>query len=110
MPVNYTEAAHWSRLAAEQGLAHAASNYAYLCEQGFGIPQDYVAAYLWYSRASAAGDKFAASRLKPVSHHLSRAQREQANSTLAADASHPQQRSPMPESANSDLSMITTSN
>jgi TPR repeat protein len=106
VPVDYNEAAHWSRLAAEQGLPHAATNYAYLCEQGKGVPRDYVAAYLWYSRAAAAGDKTAAAPLKAVAHHLTRAQKDQANSQLAADASHPQP--PEPGGATPDVSLMVS--
>jgi uncharacterized protein len=88
VPIDYTEAAHWALLAAEQGLPHAAMNYAYLCEQGLGVPRDDFAAYLWYSRAVAGGDKSGVSHVKSLAHRLSREQINQANSQLAADAAH----------------------
>ncbi len=104
VPVDYAEAARWARLAAEQGLPHAATNYAYLCEHGKGVSRDYEAAYLWYSRAVAAGDHSAVPRLKSLAHHLTREQIDQANSQLAADATHPQ--SPDVSGAATDLSLI----
>jgi hypothetical protein len=63
-------------------------------------------AYLWYSRAAAAGDKAAVTPLKSVAHHLSRAQINQAKSQLAADASHAQQ--PETAGANPDLSLLVS--
>jgi len=104
VPVDYAQTAHWALLAAQQGLPHAAMNYAYLCEHGLGVPRSYVNAYLWYSRALAGGDTSATAHLKEVSHHLSHSQRDQANSVLAADASHSQK--PPAGGANSDLSLI----
>jgi TPR repeat protein len=94
VPIDFSEAAHWAKLAAEQGLGPAAHEYAYLCENGIGVSRDYVSAYLWYSRALADGDKSAGARVKAVAHHLSREERDQAKSILAADASHPQQSVP----------------
>ena len=91
VPLDYAQSAHWARLAAEQGLPHAAMNYAYLCEHGLGVPRDDVAAYLWYSRAVAGGDKSGVSHVKSLAHHLSREQLNQANSQLAADTTHPPQ-------------------
>jgi TPR repeat protein len=104
VPIDYAQSAHYSRLAAEQGLPHAAINYAYLCEHGMGVPRDYVAAYLWYSRAVARGDKSGASPLKSVAHHLSREQLQQANTQLAADASHSQP--PDASSASGDITLF----
>ena len=79
-------------------------NYAYMCEHGFGVPRNDLAAYLWYSRANAFGDKSAASHAKSVAHHLSRTDLEEANSQLAADASHTQQ--PITIGADSDVALI----
>jgi TPR repeat protein len=104
VPIDNTQAAHWASLAAAQGLPHAAMNYAFLCEHGLGVPRNYYAAYIWYSRAAALGDNSGASHLKSLAHHLSRAQLDQANSQLAAEASHPQQ--PASAGAEGDLSLV----
>ncbi|MGB2635815.1 MAG: tetratricopeptide repeat protein [Candidatus Acidiferrum sp.] len=89
VPVDYALAAHWSQLAAEQGLPHAAMNYAYLCEHGMGVARDELAAYVWYSRAVVGGDKLGAGHVKALARHLSKAQKEQASSELAAMAKKP---------------------
>ncbi len=89
VPIDYGLAAHWSQLAAEQGLPHAAMNYAYLCEHGMGVARDELAAYVWYSRAVAAGDKSGVRHAKALVRHLSKAQKAQAESELAATARKP---------------------
>jgi TPR repeat protein len=53
---DYKEAAHWYRLAAEQGHRDAAFNLGGLCAAGRGVPQDYVEAHKWFGIAAAAGD------------------------------------------------------
>ncbi len=47
-------AATWYRKAAEQGHPLAQSGLAYLMENGLGIEQDRVRAYMWFSVAAAA--------------------------------------------------------
>jgi uncharacterized protein len=104
VPIDNVQAAHYALLAAQQGLPHAAMNYAYMCEHGLGLSRNDLAAYVWYSRATAFGDKSAASHAKSIAHHLSRTDLEEANSQLAADASHPQQ--PVSMGADSDVALI----
>jgi TPR repeat protein len=74
VPLDYTEAAKWTRQAAEQGLASAQLDLAYLYEQGKGLPLDYIAAYMWYKSAADRGEKPAQARLKSLSTVMSRAQ------------------------------------
>lgn len=95
-------AAKWFRAAADQGLAKAQANLALFYFKGTGVP--IVAAYLWYSRAVAAGDNSGASHLKSVAHHLSRQQLQQANSQLAADASR--SRPPEATAASGDITLF----
>lgn len=47
-PQDYSQAAHWSRLAAEQGLAEAQRSLAVLYSKGLGVSQDDVQAYSWF--------------------------------------------------------------
>jgi uncharacterized protein len=95
--LDYTEAARWLRLAAQQGLPSAQTNLAFLYEQGRGLPLDYVASYIWYSRALAAGDNSGADRRNQLSHLMTRKQMDEAASFLAASSSQSQrQRSHAP--------------
>ena len=52
VPQDYTEAAKWYRLAAEQGYADAQSNLGIMYGRGLGVPQDYVEAVRWYLAAA----------------------------------------------------------
>jgi TPR repeat protein len=91
--LDYTEAARWLRLAAQHGLPSAETNLAYLYEQGRGLPLDYVAAYIWYSRALAVGDASGADRRNQLSHLMTRKQIDEATSLLATFPSQSQQQS-----------------
>jgi len=53
IPENNAEAVKWSRLAAEQGYAIAQSNLECSYANRFGVPQNYVRAYVWWSVAAA---------------------------------------------------------
>jgi TPR repeat protein len=51
---DYTEAAKWYRLAAEQGHTSAQGNLGFMYGKGVGVPQDYIEAYKWLSLAARA--------------------------------------------------------
>lgn len=53
------KAAHWYRLAAEQGYVQAQYNLAVLYRKGKGVMEDANAAHMWYNIAAADGDQFA---------------------------------------------------
>jgi hypothetical protein len=53
-----------------------------------------VAAYIWYSRALAAGDAAGADRRKQLSHVMTHKQIDEANSLLSTFSSPSQQPSP----------------
>jgi len=54
---DYTQALKWYHLAAEQGNAGAQHNLGALYYSGKGVPQNYIAAYMWFSLAAAQGDQ-----------------------------------------------------
>lgn len=56
VPQDYTEAAKWFRLAAEQGNTDAQSNLAWMYDEGRGVPQDYKEAMKWYRLRAEQGD------------------------------------------------------
>jgi TPR repeat protein len=56
VPQDYTEAARWYRLAADQGLADAQSNLGQMYTLGNGVPQDYVEAARLYKLAADQGN------------------------------------------------------
>jgi hypothetical protein len=89
--VNYSEAVRWERLAAEQGNLHAQTDLAYLYETGKGVPLDYIAAYIWYSRAIAAGDRSGSARRSSLSHLLTRTQLDETTALVSAQSSQPRQ-------------------
>jgi TPR repeat protein len=60
-----------------------------LYEKGQGVSLDYVNAYIWYSRAMAAGLKVAGERRRSLTHLLTPEQLDQANTLLEAEASQP---------------------
>jgi hypothetical protein len=53
MPQDYTEAAKWLNMAAEQGNASAQMMLGVMYEKGQGVPQDYVQAHKWYSLSAS---------------------------------------------------------
>ena len=63
VPQNYVKAAHWYRLAANQGDADAQSLLGVLYYNGQGVPQNYVKAAHWYRLAANQGDADAQSFL-----------------------------------------------
>ena len=52
---DYTEAAHWFRLAAEQGHAEAQFNLGFAFASGEGIPQNDIESDRWFRRAAEQG-------------------------------------------------------
>lgn len=88
MPLDYTEAARWALLAAQQGNINAQTALASLYETGKGVPLDYVAAYAWYSRAIAGGDRTASERRKSLSNLMTSKQREKADTLLSVLMAH----------------------
>ena len=53
VPLDYTEAAKWVRLAAEQGHAGAQNNLGFMYDHGQGVARDQVKGLMWYSLAAA---------------------------------------------------------
>ena len=43
----------WYRLAAAQGLADAQVNLGVMYDNGWGVPQDYVQAHMWYNLSAS---------------------------------------------------------
>ncbi len=46
------EAVKWFRKAAEQGYGGAQFNLGVMYDNGYGVPQDYVQAYMWFNLAA----------------------------------------------------------
>ena len=69
---DHSQAAHHYRMAAVLGFPPAQYGLARLYEQGYGIPQNFTQAYVWYSLAALRGDVNAAENRKVVAQHLSR--------------------------------------
>lgn len=59
----YTEAAQWFRLSAEQGYAEALYAIGSLYEKGEGVEQDYNEAEKWYYKAVQHGDNYSTEAL-----------------------------------------------
>ena len=57
MPQDYAHTLEWFCKAAEQGYAKAQNILGVMYRDGWGVPQDYVQAHMWYN--------LAASRLPP---------------------------------------------
>jgi TPR repeat protein len=53
VPQDYTEAARWYHLAADQGYYAAMHELGLMYFNGKGVPQDYVTAYMWLNLAAA---------------------------------------------------------
>lgn len=83
---DYFEAARLLQLAAQQNLVRAQVNLANLYSRGQGVPLDYVAAFAWYSRALAGGDKSAAHSLEGLARVMTSKQLEQAKTYLVSSS------------------------
>jgi TPR repeat protein len=55
VPLDYSEAVKWYRLAAEQVDVFGLIGLGNLYEIGKGVPMDYVLAYMWFNLAAAKG-------------------------------------------------------
>ena len=55
--VGYAEVVKWYRKAAEQGHYFAQAMMSLMYDLGKGVPQDYVAAHMWFSLSAAKGQK-----------------------------------------------------
>jgi len=55
VPQDYTEAATWFRLAADQGLAESQHMLGVMYDRGDGMPQDFSKAIKWYREAAGQG-------------------------------------------------------
>ena len=99
------DAAARVRLAASQGLPSAETDLAWLYETGSGVSRDYFTAYLWYSRAIAAGDSSGASHRDTIAHHLTRKQRDEGTAIASASSSP---RVPLDPSPANSLSVLPT--
>jgi uncharacterized protein len=53
VPQDYTEAARWYRMAADQGDYAAMHELGLMYFDGKGVPQDYATAYMWLDLAAA---------------------------------------------------------
>ena len=69
VPQDFTEAARWSRKAAEQGLAQAQSNLGAMYAEGQGVPQDDAEAVKWTRKAAEQGLADAQYNLGQHYHH-----------------------------------------
>jgi len=73
--------------AADQGNPYAETHLASLYEAGQGVPLDYAAADLWYSRAVAAGDQSGVKHLQSLKQLLTPRQLQDVTTLLAAPIS-----------------------
>ena len=60
----------WYRRAAELGEDTAQYNLGYMYTHGYGVPQDLVHAYMWFTLARAAGNDAAAFALNEIAVHM----------------------------------------
>ena len=74
VPQDYSEAAKWYRLAAEQGQASAQSNLALMYRQGRGVPQDFIQAHMWWNLVAMQGDKGAAASRDAIAKRMTPAE------------------------------------
>jgi TPR repeat protein len=63
---DFTEATHWYRLAAEQGLPDAQSNLGAMYGNGTGVEKDVPESIRWYKKAAKQGHPTAACNLGTV--------------------------------------------
>jgi TPR repeat protein len=83
---NYFEAARLLQLAAQQNLVRAQTNLANLYSHGQGVPLDYVAAFAWYSRAVAGGDKSAVRSRENLARVMTKKQLQEAKAYLTSSS------------------------
>jgi localization factor PodJL len=83
---DYATAAQWFKKAAEYGVRDSQYNLAVLLARGLGVPQNFVAAYMWFSVVAAQGDDDAARKRDDVGARLNA--NELAAAKAMADAFH----------------------
>src|SRR5262249_26867527 len=71
---DYTEAAKWSRLGAEQGHTIAQYYLGIAYANGQGVPQDFIQAYKWFELSAARGYKDAIQGREIVSARMTNEQ------------------------------------
>jgi TPR repeat protein len=77
VPQDYSEAARWYRLAADQGYYAAMHELGLMYFDGKGVPQDYVTAYMWLNLAAARSPAWDTNAAKARDLITSRMTREQ---------------------------------
>ena len=60
VPLSYTEAVKWYRLAAEQGGGPPQFMLGVMHQNGYGVPQDFVTAHMWFNISATNGTGYAA--------------------------------------------------
>ena len=80
----------WYRLAADQGLDLAQSNLGNMYDNGYGVPQDYIQAHMWFNLAAAQGNESAIGNRDIITGMMTPSQIEEAQ-RLAREwiAAHP---------------------
>jgi TPR repeat protein len=81
---DWVEAKKWFLKAAEQGNSLAQLNMGQMYKNGWGVNQDNVQAYMWYSISVAAGNKDAASKTGSIAATMTPEQIAQAKRLAAA--------------------------
>jgi TPR repeat protein len=74
-PLHEAEAVNWYRKAAEQGYAKAQSNLGNMYSNGYGVPKDETAAYMWFLLAGAKGTEIARKAISIIETSLTSEQR-----------------------------------
>ncbi len=67
---DFTEAARWARIAAEQGDADAQFTLGWHYAKGFGVSRDNIEACMWYGLAAAHGNEAALRNKKRLEQHM----------------------------------------
>lgn len=65
-----SEAARFYRQAADQGHAEAQNTLGHMYASGTGLPNDFVAAHMWFNLASAKGFEGAAASREEVAKRM----------------------------------------
>jgi TPR repeat protein len=78
--LDYAQAAHWYRNAAEQSHALAQFNLGVMYAEGQGVPSDKAQSLLWFDRAARLGDPAAQYRLG-INHHRASLDRSPVNAS-----------------------------
>lgn len=79
---NYRCALEWLQKAAEQGHAGAQNRLGVMYERGEGVPMDLVQAYVWFTRAAASQNTYAAANRLSLERRLTAEQMGAATQTM----------------------------